>query len=127
MIVAKYIVLLFGFLIITMGLLMLLNPKRARVTLQKAGSTNFINYTEITLRLIPAVSLIIAAPVSKYPQFFEIFGWIMTITSLLLFCIPRRWHHAFSLKSAEILTPLYFRLISPFAIFGGGFIVWGIL
>jgi len=127
MIVAKYIVLLFGFFIISMGVIMLLNPKRSRATLQKAGSTNFINYAEITLRLIPAVSLIIAAPISKYPQFFEIFGWIMTSTSLLLFCIPRKWHHAFSMKSAEKLTPLYFRLISPFAIMGGGFIVWSIL
>lgn len=127
MIVAKYIVLLFGFFIISMGFLMLLNPKRARATLQKAGSTNFINYAEITLRLIPAIALIIAAPISKIPLFFEVFGWIMTSTSLLLFCIPRRWHYSFSLKSAEILKPIYFRLISPFAILGGGFLGWCVL
>ena len=42
-------------------MLMLFKPKRARATLRKAGSTNFINYAEITIRMIPATALIIYA------------------------------------------------------------------
>jgi hypothetical protein len=127
MIVAKYIVLLFGFFIVAMGFLMLLNPKKARATLQKAGSTKFINYAEISIRLIPAIALIIAAPISRFPFFFEVFGWIMTLTSFVLFFVPRKLHHSFSMKSAEYLTPLFIRLISPSALAGGCFIAWAII
>lgn len=63
--VAKYIVILFGLFIICVGLLMIFAQKKARETLRKMASTNFINYTEITLRIVPASGLIIYAYFSK--------------------------------------------------------------
>ena len=62
--VAKFIVIAFGVFFILAGFVMLLYPKRARQTLRKAGSTNFINYAEITLRMIPAAALILYADYS---------------------------------------------------------------
>ena len=97
-----------------------------RKTLRKAGSTNFINYAEITSRLIPAIALIIYADLSKYPEAFKIFGWIMLITSLGLYVVPRRIHHKFSMKSADILKPIYFQLISPLAFLFGGLIIYNV-
>ena len=61
------------------GLLMLLKPSTTRATLRKAGSTNRINYTEINLRMIPVIGLILAKPVSKYPTIISIFGWFMLV------------------------------------------------
>lgn len=125
--IAKWIILLFGVFIISIGFVMLFNPNRARTTLRKAGSTNFINYAEITIRLIPAIALIVYADFSKFPEAFEVFGWIMLLTSLVLYAIPRKMHHTFSMKSADILKPIYFQIISPFAFMLGGLIIYNAL
>ncbi|MCB0457239.1 MAG: hypothetical protein R2776_09995 [Flavobacteriaceae bacterium] len=122
--IAKWIVIIFGLFIIFSGFLMLFYPNKAREILRKAGSTNFINYAEITIRLIPAIALIICSGFSKFPYTFLIFGWIMLITSLVLYFVPRKAHHHFSMKSADILKPIYFRLISPFAFLLGLFIIY---
>lgn len=122
----KYIVLLFGVFFIVVGLIMLFKPSIARATLRKAGSTNLINYAEITLRIIPAIGLILAAPVSKYSGFLLIFGWFMLGTSLILYFVPRRLHHHFSTKAADVLQPIYFQFISPFSILIGLFLIVGI-
>ncbi|AFL82594.1 hypothetical protein Aeqsu_3160 [Aequorivita sublithincola DSM 14238] len=124
--IAKWIVLFFGVFIIFIGFIMLFNPKKARETLRKAGSTNFINYAEITSRLIPAIALILYSDLSKYPEAFKIFGWIMLITSLVLYAVPKKIHHKFSMKSADILKPIYFQLISPFAFLFGGLIIYNV-
>ena len=78
---------------------MLIKPQKARETLRKAGSTNFINYAEITIRIIPAVGVILSADNSKYPDIFKIFGWFMLLTSLVLFFVPKQLHHKFFKKS----------------------------
>lgn len=124
--ISKYVILIFGIFIIFIGFVMLINPKKARNTLRKAGSTNFINYTEITIRLIPAIALIVYSDFSKFPEAFKIFGWIMLITSLVLYIIPRKIHHKFSMLSADYLKPIYFQLISAFAFLLGGLILYNI-
>jgi len=124
--ISKWTILLFGAFIIFAGVLMLLAPKRARSTLRKAGSTNLINYAEITLRLIPAVALILYADFSKFPLVFKLFGWFMLFTSMVLYFVPKKLHHEFSNKSADRLKPLYFQLISPFAFLFGGLIIYNV-
>ena len=122
--IAKWVVIFFGIFIIFIGFVMLINPIKARDTLRKAGSTNFINYAEITIRLIPALALILYSNYSKFPEAFKLFGWIMLITSLILYFVPRKFHHKFSMRSADILKPIYFRLISPFAFIFGILIIY---
>ena len=126
-ILAKWTIILFGLFFICVGLLMLLNPKKSNETLRKAGSTNFINYAEITIRIIPAVGLILSADNSKYPDIFKIFGWFMLLTSLVLYFVPRELHHNFSVKAAVILKPFYFQLISPFAFLIGAFLIYSVI
>jgi len=125
--VAKWTIIVFGGFFICVGLIMLFNPQKAREILRKAGSTNFINYAEITLRMIPAVALILAADISKYPEVFKIFGWFMLCTSFVLYFVPRQIHHNFSTKAANILKPFYFQLISPFAFVIGILIIYRVL
>jgi len=124
--IAKWTTVLFGVFFIGTGLLMLLNPQKARAILRKAGSTNFINYSEISLRIIPAVALILSADISKYPDVFKIFGWFMLITSFILYFVPRQIHHNFSLKAADILKPYYFQIISPFSFIIGLLLIYSV-
>lgn len=126
-IIGKYIVILFGIHVIFAGFLMLFAPKKAVRILRKAGSTNFINYTEITIRLILAIVIILYSDFSKFPEAFYILGWFMLITSVILFGVPRSIHHNYSTKSAAILKPFYFRLIAPFAFLFGGLIIYNAL
>ena len=125
--VSKYIVILFGIFLIGVGLLMLIRPKKARGYLRKAGSTNFINYAEITIRIIPATGLVLYSELSKQPEIFRVLGWFMIATSLVLYFVPRRIHHKYALWCAEILTPVYIRITSPFSIFFGCAIIYLVL
>ncbi len=125
--IAKWIVILFGLFLIAAGFLMLFAPEKARATLRKAGSTNFINYAELITRMIPAVGLILYAPFSRYPLVFQVLGWFMLVTSIILCFIPRKLHHNYSMKSADILKPVYFRLISPFSFLFGSAIIYSVI
>ncbi|NNJ89508.1 MAG: hypothetical protein HKP53_08900 [Eudoraea sp.] len=127
MLVAKYIVVAFGAFIIGVGILMLVYPQKAREILKKAGSTPLINYGELIVRMIPAAGLILAAPVSKYPQFFALLGWFMIGTSIFLMLLPRKYHHAYALKCADILTPTLIRAIAPASFIFGGFLLYAVL
>jgi uncharacterized membrane protein YfcA len=124
---AKWVVILFGGFFIYVALVMFFSPHKARKILRKAGSTNFINYAEITLRIVPAVALILAADFSRFPEVFKIFGWFMLSTSLVLYFVPRYLHHNFSNKAADILKPFYFQLISPLAVLIGVLIIYSVL
>lgn len=125
--IAKWTVIFFGIFLIYAGFLMLFAPKKARDILRKAGSTNFINYAEISIRMIPAAGLILSADFSRFPEFFKLLGWFMLLTSLLLYFVPRQLHHQYSLKSAEILKPLYFQLISPFSFLFGSSLIYAVI
>ena len=122
-IVAKYIVIFFGIFLIRVGFIMLLKPEKAREYLRLAGSTNLINYSEITLRMIPAAGLILYSEYSKFPEILKYLGWFMIITSLVLYFVPRRIHHRYALMCADILTLQLIRVISPLSmLFGMGII-----
>ena len=95
---AQLIVILFGIFIISVGILMLFNPEKALATLRKAGSTNLINYAEITTRMIPSIALVIYSRYSRSPEILKLFGWFMIATSLVLYFIPRKYHLAYSMK-----------------------------
>ena len=113
---AKITVILFGLFFILVGILMFIAPQKAREILRKAGSTNFINYAEITLRIFPAVAMIVYADYSKLPLIFSVFGGFMLATSIVLYFVPRTWHHKYSLKCADFLKPIYFQMIAPFSV-----------
>lgn len=122
--IARGTVILFGLFIICVGFLMLFAPQEARKTLKAAASTNFINYAEIILRMVPATGLIVYAGSSRYPVALQLFGWTMLATSVVLLFIPRRLHHAYALQCAEVLQPAYIRLLAPIAFLLGSAIVY---
>ncbi|RZS90635.1 hypothetical protein [Aquimarina brevivitae] len=126
-IIAQYCVILFGLFLISVGILMLVNPSKARYYLRKAASTAFINYAEITIRMLPAGALIISAEIAKYPIVFQVLGWFMLATSLVLYTVPRKMHHQYALKSADILKPLWVRVLSPIPILFGVFLGYAVL
>ncbi|MFT7187196.1 MAG: hypothetical protein ACI9AV_000447 [Sediminicola sp.] len=122
---AKWILIFFGIFLIGTAVLMLLLPSKAREILRKAGSTPFINYMEISVRMIPSAALILYADYSRFTMVFLLLGWFMLGTSVILYFIPRKMNHQYALKSADILNPLYIRCISPLSFLFGIFIIYG--
>jgi hypothetical protein len=126
-ILAKYTVISFGVFLIGVGFFMLLKPAKARAYLRLAGSTNLINYAEISIRMIPAAGLVLYAEYSKFPAILKYFGWFMIVTSLVLYFVPRRVHHGYALMCADILTPQRIRVTSPFSMLFGIGIIYSVL
>lgn len=126
-ILAKWTVIFFGVFLIAAGFLMLFAPGKANHILRKAGSTNLINYTEITIRMIPAAAMILAADLSKFPEVFRLFGWFMIFTSMVLYFVPRKLHHQYAVMCADILKPIYFRLISPLSMLFGFALIYSVI
>lgn len=122
----RIIIILFGLFIIMVGILMLFNPQKARSILRKAGSTNLINYGEITLRIVPALSMVLYSEDSLYPNVLKYFGGFMILTSLVLYCIPKEYHHAYAVKSAEILKPKIVRGLSIVSFLFGAAVIYSV-
>lgn len=126
-VIAKGVIIVFGLFLIGAGFIMLFAPEKARAIVRKAGSTNFINYAELIIRMIPAAAFILYAEHSAYPGVLKYLGWFMLVSSLFLCLVPRQLHHRYALKCAEILKPFYFRLISPFSFLFGFAIIYSVL
>ena len=115
-IIARWGVIGFGGFLIGVGILALFAPERALGYIRTAGSTNAINYAEITLRMIPAAALVLAAETSEAPGVFRTVGWFMIATSLVLYFVPRKLHHRYAVWWADRLTPTGVRLLSPISL-----------
>ena len=122
--IAKFTLLIFGSFFIVAGFIMLLKPSVARSTLRKAGSTALINYTELSVRMIPAIAFVIYADFSSYPTSFKFIGWYILFTSIILMIIPRKLHHKLSNRFADFLSSGKFQLISPLSIFIGIYLIY---
>ena len=57
-----------------------------------AGWARGVHYSEITLRGIWGMALVLYADLSKFPEFFRIFGIFVVVTTAVLFFILRKWH-----------------------------------
>lgn len=54
------------------------------------------HYIELSIRLIVGSAFILYSPSMLFGHYFELFGWIVLITTLALFMIPWQWHQRFA-------------------------------
>jgi hypothetical protein len=72
-----------------------------------------LQFTEQGLRVLAGAALIVRAPASKLPLVFEVAGWILVGTSLLIMVAPIRWHGTYGGWWVTRVTPLVIRILSP--------------
>lgn len=125
-IAAKWVVILFGIFFIVVGILMFTSTQKIILIIKKAGTTNWINYSEITIRMIPAAGLIIYSNHSLFPILFKIMGWFMIATSLVLFFVSKEKHHKFANKYVGLIKPDYFKILAPITILIGCFFIYAV-
>ena len=129
---ALIVVIMAGFWLIAVGLLMAVRPRlglRLCETMA-AGlerSSWRVQYSEQGLRVLAGAALIVRAPASKLPLLFEMAGWILVVTSLLIMVAPISWHAAYGRLLLKRLTPLMLRTLSPIPALAGTGLIYAAL
>lgn len=117
-----------GLWLIGVALLMALRPRRSLDLLdrmvQKLSAAKWpLTLVEQGLRILAGAALIVRSPASKLPVLFEVGGWMILITSVLVIVVPGRWHVAYGVWWFKKLTPGIVRALAPLpAVVGGGLI-----
>lgn len=109
------------------GVFMALRPKRALHVLSLTATTRSINNVEQGLRLLAGLALVFRSSASKLPQTFEIAGWFIILSSLVLLILPLRWHSAYAIWWADRLTPAAVQVVAPLSALAGVGLIYAAL
>jgi len=130
--VALIVVAASGLWLVGVAFLMALRP-RFCLHLFETMSANLersnwrLQFTEQGLRVLAGVALIVRAPASRLPLVFEVAGWLLVATSLLVMLAPIRWHGAYGTWLTRRLTPLVFRILAPVPAAAGAGLIYAAL
>jgi hypothetical protein len=104
----------------------IVTPAKAAGFLNGFAGSARAHYTEISIRLIVGIALVVAAPGMAYGNLFSLFGWIVIATSIILLILPWRWHQQF----AQIVVPPLTKRVWLFGLLSlplGGVILFAVL
>jgi hypothetical protein len=102
------------------AMVMALDPQRAVRSLAAMGSTKAIHFGEHVLRALVGIALVVRAAQSKAPLLFEMGGWFLLASSIIIMVAPRGWHSFYSGWWAERIRPWLFRALAPPTLLLGG-------
>jgi len=126
---AFFIVLLACGWLVVVALLMALKPGLcfrlfARMSAALEASNWRVHLVEQGLRIVVGGAFIAHAPASKLPIAFEVAGWILVLTSVLILLAPIRWHGKFGTFWVERLTPAIVRACAPLPALAGAGVIY---
>lgn len=98
--------------LVLVGILSALRPEVARAGLTRMGSSWRIQLGEHIPRAFVGAGLILRAAQSKVPVLFEIGGWFILASSILILLLPMHWHHAYAVWWAERIPLPAYRLFA---------------
>lgn len=110
---ALFGVLLAGLYFLGLAVVAFVAPERAARFLLGFAVTPFAHFMEMTLRLAVGAAFVIRAPLMLLPEAFELFGWILLVTTACLLAVPWRWHRRF----AQRVVPRALRRLGTVAVF----------
>ena len=118
-----------GFWLVGVGFLMALRPHYCLHLFEKMSAnlerSNWrLQFTEQGLRVLAGVALIVRAPASKLPLVFEVAGWLLVVTSLLIMVAPIRWHGAYGRWLLGRIAPLAIRVLFPVPMMAGAGLIY---
>lgn len=98
-----------------------------KMSVNLEGSSWRLQFTEQGLRVLAGAALVLRAPASKLPLVFEVAGWLLVGTSLLVMVAPIRWHGAYGKWWVKRLTPLVIRILAPVPAAAGAALIYAAL
>jgi len=123
---AQWLASLAGVWLMAVGLFMGAAPRRALKALAAMGGSNPVHFGEMAVRTVAGVVLVVAAPVSRFPDALAVIGWFLVASAVVLTVLPRRWHSAYSRWWAARIPTAAVRLLAPLSVLGGGVLIWGL-
>jgi hypothetical protein len=106
------IMVMFGLYLIGLLVVTVLNKKTAVRYFSSFASSARAHYLEQVVRLIIGISMLTFSKSMLYPQFFEIFAWIIILSTVVLIVIPWTWHN----KAGKWAIPLTIRNLKFYAV-----------
>ena len=101
---ALAVIVLAGVYFFALGLASLLVPERASHFLLGFASSPTVHFMELFLRFVVGGSLVLYAPRMFLSGVFNLFGWVLLVTTVCLLLIPWRWHHRFAQQAVPRAT-----------------------
>jgi uncharacterized protein YjeT (DUF2065 family) len=101
------VVIAFGLFLIGLALAIAIRPPSAERFLSQFASSARAHYTEQALRMLVGISMVNLASDMRSPDLFQMFGWLMIVTTIGLLLVPWRWHRAFA---ARVMPQVYARM-----------------
>ena len=93
---AQAVVLLAGVLLAGAGVAWLLRPKCGEAFLSRFAQSLRAHLLEMAARIVLGAALLAHAPRMAFGPVFEVFGWVLLLTSAALLLMPWRWHQRFA-------------------------------
>lgn len=106
------VIVIFGLYLISLLFITLINKQIAIRYFSSFASSARAHYLEQILRLIVGMSMLSFSKSMLYAQFFEIFGWIIVFSTIVLILIPWTWHN----KLGKRVIPLTIRNLKFYAV-----------
>lgn len=121
----SYVILLFGFLVLLLGIVILVKPDSVLSLFRKNSESNGLYDLAVIARLILGITLLIYADQSKYPLALQILGWLSVTAAIILLAIGRsRFKKLITWVLDLALT--FMRIAGLFAILLGGFLIYAV-
>jgi hypothetical protein len=95
-----------------------------RMTANLEASNWRLNITEQGLRMVAGAALVMRAPASRLRMAFEVAGWILVASSVLILVLPVRWHGAYGRWWVGRIAPLAVRVLSPVPVLAGAGLIY---
>ncbi len=115
MIVAAIVVADAGLLLVGICAMVFAMPRRAEAFLRGFASSLKAHVLEQSVRLVAGAGLIVYSPAMRWSIAFEVFGWTLIATSVMLLVLPWRWHRWF----ASWAIPLAIRYMKMYGVLAG--------
>ncbi|WP_374012739.1 hypothetical protein [Pseudoxanthomonas koreensis] len=122
---ALAVVVLAGMYLLALGTASLFVPARASRFLLGFASSASVHFAELFLRFAVGAALVVYAPRMSLSGVFNLFGWLLLVTTAGLLVIPWRWHHRFAQQVVPLFTR-YVALIGLVSLVFGGLILWAV-
>lgn len=122
---ALAVVVLSALYLLALGTASLLVPDRARRFLLGFASSRPVHFMELGLRFVAGGALVLYAPRMWLSDAFNLFGWILLVTTAGLLIAPWRWHHRFARRAVPLFTRQV-ALVGLVSLALGAFILWAV-
>lgn len=94
--IAAALVVLAALYFLALGAASLVLPSRANRFLLGFAGSQAVHYTELLARFVVGAALVLHAPRMYLSDAFNVFGWILLVTTACLLLLPWRWHRRFA-------------------------------